>query len=349
MNSSRESMPGPMAEAPAASPAAPGFADIEAAAARLAGWAVETPLLNPPVLDRKLGGRVLLKAETLQRTGSFKFRGAFNRISQIPEADRAAGVVAYSSGNHAQGVAAAAALLGVPATIVMPADAPAIKVANTRGYGAEVVLYDRFTENREALGAALAAERGATLVRPYDDPGVIAGQGTCGLEIARQAAARGLEIDALLVCCGGGGLTAGCALAMAELSPMTQIYTVEPAGFDDTRRSLAAGARVDNDPAARSFCDALLAPTPGELTFPINRRLLAGGFAVSDEEVRAAMGYAFRTLKLVLEPGGAVALAALLAGRLETRGKTVALTLSGGNVDPETCREMLAAEGSARA
>ncbi len=353
MISSHESMPGPMAEAPAArppaNPAAPGFADIEAAAARLAGWAVETPLLNPPALDRKLGGRVLLKAETLQRTGSFKFRGAFNRISQIPEADRAAGVVAYSSGNHAQGVAAAAALLGVPATIVMPEDAPAIKVANTRGYGAEVVLYDRFTENREALGAALAAERGATLVRPYDDPGVIAGQGTCGLEIARQAAARGLEIDALLVCCSGGGLTAGCALAMAELSPMTQIYTVEPAGFDDTRRSLAAGARVDNDPAARSFCDALLAPTPGELTFPINRRLLAGGFAVSDDEVRAAMGYAFRTLKLVIEPGGAVALAALLAGRLETRGKTVALTLSGGNVDPESYREMLAAAGSAPA
>ena len=346
MISSQESMLGPMVEAP-------GFADIEAAAARLAGWAVETPLLNPPALDRKLGGRVLLKAETLQRTGSFKFRGAFNRISQIPEADRAAGVVAYSSGNHAQGVAAAAALLGVPASIVMPEDAPAIKIANTRGYGAEVVFYDRVTENREALGAALAAERGATLVRPYDDPGVIAGQGTCGLEIANQAAARGFEIDALLVCCGGGGLTAGCALAMAELSPMTQIYTVEPAGFDDTRRSLAQGgaedARVVNDPAARSFCDALLAPTPGELTFPINRRLLAGGFAVSDDEVRAAMGYAFGTLKLVLEPGGAVALAALLAGRLETRGKTVALTLSGGNVDPETYRELLAAEGSAPA
>ena len=342
MTSSQESMPNPMAEAPV-------FADIEAAAARLAGWAVETPLLNSPALDRMLGGRVLLKAEILLRTGSFKFRGAFNRISLIPEAERGAGVIAYSSGNHAQGVAAAAALLAVPATIVMPADAPAIKVANTRGYGAEVVLYDRATENREAIGAALSAERGATLVRPYDDPGVIAGQGTCGLEIAQQAAARGFEIDTLLVCCGGGGLTAGCALALAELSPKTQIYTVEPAGFDDTRRSLAEGVRVENDPAARSFCDALLAPTPGELTFPINRRLLAGGFAVSDEEVRAAMDYAFRTLKLVVEPGGAVALAALLAGRLETRGKTVALTLSGGNVDPNTYREMLAAEASAPA
>ena len=352
MNSSRESMTGPMAESPATIPAAeptaePTFADIEAAAARLAGWAVETPLLNPPGLDRKLGGRILLKAETLQRTGSFKFRGAFNRISQIPEADRTAGVVAYSSGNHAQGVAAAAALLGVPATIVMPEDAPAIKIANTRGYGAEVVLYNRRTENREALAAALAAERGATIVRPYDDPGVISGQGTCGLEIARQAAALGLEIDALLVCCGGGGLTAGCALAMAELSPKTQIYAVEPAGFDDTRRSLAGGARVVNDPAARSFCDALLVPTPGELTFPINHRLLASGFAVSDDEARAAMRYAFRTLKMVIEPGGAVALAALLAGRLDARGKTVALTLSGGNVDAETYREMLAAEGSA--
>ncbi len=343
MTSSRESMPGPMVEAPAAPPA---FADIEAAAGRLAGLAVETPLLNAPALDRKLGGRVLLKAETLQRTGSFKFRGAFNRISQIPEAERGAGVVAYSSGNHAQGVAAAAALLGVPAAIVMPEDAPAIKVANTRGLGAEVVLYDRFTEDREALATALAAERGATLVPPYDDPDVIAGQGTCGMEIAQQAAARGLEIDALLVCCSGGGLTAGCALALAELSPRTRVYTVEPAGFDDTRRSLIEGARVDNDPAARSFCDALLTPTPGELTFSINRRLLAGGFAVSDDEVRAAMGYAFRTLKLVLEPGGAVALAALLAGRLETRGKTVALILSGGNVDPDNFREVLAAEAT---
>ncbi len=334
--------PGPPLEAPT-------FAAIEAAAARLDGWAVKTPLLTAPALDRKLGGRILLKAETLQRTGSFKFRGAFNRISQIPEAERAAGVVAYSSGNHAQGVAAAAALLGAPATIVMPKDAPAMKVANTRAYGAEVVFYDRATENREEIGAALTAERGATLVRPYDDAGVIAGQGTCGLEIAQQAAALGLEIDALLVCCGGGGFTAGCALAMAGLSPETRVYTVEPIGFDDTRRALEKGVRVANDPAARSFCDALLAPTPGELTFPINRALLAGGLAVSDEEVRAAMSYAFRTLKLVVEPGGAVALAALLAGRLETRGKTVALTLSGGNVDPETYGEMLAAEGSAPA
>jgi threonine dehydratase len=323
-------------------PSLPAFADVEAAAERLAGWAVRTPLLNAPALDARVGGRILLKAETLQRTGSFKFRGAFNRIGQIPEANRPAGMVSYSSGNHAQGAAAAAALLRVPATIVMPADAPAIKLANTRGYGAEVVLYDRMTEVREEIGAELAARRGATIVRPYDDPGIIAGQGTCGLEIARQAAALDARLDALLVCCGGGGLTAGCALALAELSPETAVYTVEPEGFDDTARSLAGGARVSNDPAARSFCDALLMPTPGELTFAINRRLLAGGLAVSDAEVAAAMVYAFKTLKLVVEPSGAVALAALLAGRFDARGKTVALTLSGGNVDPEAYRRVLA-------
>ncbi len=331
------SWPGSTAEPLDAAP--PTFADIEAAAERLEGQAVRTPLLQSPALNERLGGRVLLKAETLQRTGSFKFRGAYNRISRIPAGARAAGVVAYSSGNHAQGVAAAAALLGVPATIVMPRDAPAIKLDNTRGYGAQVVLYDRLTEVREKIGAAIAAERGATIVRPYDDPAIIAGQGTCGLEIARQAA--GADLDALLVCCGGGGLSAGCALALAELSPQTKIYSVEPEGFDDTARSLAAGERLGNDPAARSFCDALLAPSPGELTFAINRRLLAGGLAVSDAEVAAAMGYAFQTLKLVVEPGGAVALAALLAGRLEARGKTVALTLSGGNVDRETYRRAL--------
>ncbi|MCH8808704.1 MAG: threonine/serine dehydratase [Proteobacteria bacterium] len=338
MNSSPESTAEPLQASP------PSFADVEAAAGRLAGHAVATPLLSSPALDRRVGGRVLLKAETLQRTGSFKFRGAYNRISQIPEDARPAGVVAYSSGNHAQGVAAAAALLGVPATIVMPEDAPAIKLANTRGYGAEVVLYDRFTEVREEICAEIAARRGATIVRPFDDPAIIAGQGTCGLEIARQAAALDAELDAVLICCGGGGLTAGCALALAELSPRTAIYTVEPEAFDDTARSLAAGARVANDPAARSFCDALLAPTPGELTFAINRRLVTGGLSVGDAEVAAAMAYAFRTLKLVVEPGGAVALAALLSGRLDARGKTVALTLSGANVDPQTYREVLGRE-----
>ena len=321
----------------------PAFADIEAAAARLAGRAVVTPLLASPALDERAGARVLIKPETLQRTGSFKFRGAYNKIAQISKADRAAGVVAYSSGNHAQGVAAAARLLDVPATIVMPADAPTIKIENTRSYGAEVLLYDRYRETREEVAAAIVAERGATLVRPYDDPDVIAGQGTCGLEIGRQAAALGLRLDLLLVCCGGGGLTAGSALALAELSPRTAVYTVEPVGFDDTARSLATGRRVTNESGRHSICDALLAPTPGELTFSINRRLLAGGLVVSEDETRGAMAYAFRHLKLVAEPGGAVALAALLSSKLGFGGKTIALILSGGNVDPERYAQIIAA------
>ncbi len=321
----------------------PDFAAIEAAAARLAGQAVVTPLLESPALDERAGGRVLIKPETLQRTGSFKFRGAYNKIVQKPEGARKAGVVAYSSGNQAQGVAAAAALLQVPAIIVMPADAPAIKIENTRGYGAEVVLYDGYHQVREEVAAKIVAERGASLVRPYDDPDIIAGQGTCGLEIARQATALGARLDAVLVCCGGGGFVAGSALALARLSPGTAVYAVEPEGFDDTARSLAAGRRVTNDPHGQSFCDALLAPTPGALTFEINRRLLAGGLAVSDREVATAMAYAFRSLKLVVEPGGAVALAALLAGKFDAHGRTVALTLSGGNVDPQTFGKALGA------
>ncbi len=329
-------------------PAPPEFADVLAAARRLAGVAVMTPLLESHALNARVGGRVLVKPETLQRTGSFKFRGAYNRISLIPEAERSAGVVAYSSGNHAQGVAAAAALLGIPATIVMPADAPAIKIANTRGYGAKVVLYERASEAREAHAEAIAAETGATIVRPYDDPGIMAGQGTCGLEIADQAKRLGAALDALLVCCGGGGLASGCAIALAELSPRTEVYAVEPEGFDDTRRSLEGGARVANDSGSQSFCDALLSPTPGELTFSVNRQLLAGGFGVSDAEVATAMAYAFTTLKLVVEPGGAVSLAALLAGKIKARDRTIALTLSGGNVDPEVHAQAVAA-GVARA
>lgn len=321
----------------------PSFADVLSAAERLAGKAVVTPLLESPALNAQVGGRVLIKPEVLQRTGSFKFRGAYNRISMIPEAARRSGVVAYSSGNHAQGVAAAAALLGVPATIVMPADAPQIKIANTRGYGATVELYERASESREARAEQIAAETGATIVRPYDDPGIMAGQGTCGLEIARQAAQLNAPLDMLLVCCGGGGLTSGCAIAMAELSPRTKVYAVEPEGFDDTRRSLEGGTRVANEPGQQSFCDALLSPTPGELTFSVNRELLAGGIAVSDAEVAAAMAFAFTTLKLVVEPGGAVCLAALLAGKVNARGKTLALTLSGGNVDPGTHAEAVAA------
>lgn len=319
----------------------PDFADVQAAALALAGRAVVTPLLEYPELNERLGGRLLIKPEVLQRTGSFKFRGAYNRLSRIPEAERARGVLAYSSGNHAQGVAAAAQLLGLPATIVMPEDAPAIKVANTRAYGAEIVFYDRYSQAREAIAEGLLAESGATLVKPYDDPAVIAGQGTCGLELVHQAEGRGARLDAVLLCCGGGGLSSGSALAIKQLSPDTEVYSVEPEQFDDTARSLASGQRERNDPAARSICDALLAPTPGELTFALNSRLLSGGLAVSDGEVMAAMAYAFRKLKLVVEPGGAVCLAAVLAGKVALAGRAVALTLSGGNVDPATLQTAL--------
>jgi len=322
--------------------ALPTIEDVRAAAGRIEGKAVRTPLLESPALNARLGGRLLVKAECLQRTGSFKFRGAYNTLVQFDARQRKAGVVTYSSGNHAQGIAAAAQLLGIPATIVMPADAPAIKVANTRGYGAEVVPYDRYKENREEVGGAIARERGATIVAPYDEPQVIAGQGTAGLEIAAQAKALGAALDAVIVCCGGGGLTAGCAIALAAECPSTAVYISEPEAFDDTRRSLIAGDRVSNDPKARSICDALLAPTPGVLTFAINRRLLKGGFAVSDTEVRRAMAIAFAELKLVVEPGGAVALAAVLSGKFAIRGRTVAVTASGGNVDRETFAAALA-------
>jgi threonine dehydratase len=309
----------------------PTFADVEAAARRLQAVARRTPLLESEALNALTGGRVLLKAECLQRTGSFKFRGAYNTISQI----QAPAVVAYSSGNHAQGVAAAARLLSKAATIVMPADAPAIKVEHTRADGAEIRLYDRTRESREAIGAEIAARTGAALVRPYDDPRVIAGQGTAGLEIALEAKDQGASLDAALIPCGGGGLIAGCSLALSQLCPGIEIHAVEPAAFDDTRRSLAAGERLANPPEGGSICDALLVPTPGELTFELNRRLLAGGLAVTDDDARRAMSFAFRHLKLVVEPGGAVALAALLSGRFDARGRTVAIVLSGGNVDPE--------------
>jgi len=317
------------------------FADVEAAAARLAGHAVVTPLLENRALNERVGGRVLLKPEVLQVSGSFKFRGAYNRLSQLDESQRRAGVVAWSSGNHAQGVAAAAALLGIPATIVMPEDAPKLKIANTRAYGAEVRLYDRWRESREGIAAAIAEERGAVPVPPFDDPHIIAGQGTAGLELACQARDVGATLDAVLAPCSGGGLIGGVATAVKHLSPQTEVYSVEPAGLDDLARSLKAGERVRNAPDARSFCDALMAPTPGELTFPIHRALLAGGLAVTDEEVAQAMAYAFSVLKLVVEPGGAVALAAVLTGKLPTTGRTLGVVLSGGNVDPALYAEVL--------
>jgi threonine dehydratase len=319
----------------------PTVKDVEAAAVRLKGKAVVTPLLESTLLNARLGGRLLVKAETLQRTGSFKFRGAYNRISLIPEAERARGVIAFSSGNHAQGVAAAAKAFGIAATIIMPFDAPAVKVRNTRAHGAEVVFYDRWTGNREAIGQKLAAETGATLVRPYDDAGVIAGQGTVGLEIAAQAEAMGAKLDACVVCCGGGGLVAGTALALADRSPSTKVFAAEPEGFDDTARSLAAGTRLPNAPGATSFCDAIVTPIPGEITFRINGRLLAGGVAVSDAEVAEAMRIAFDALRVVVEPGGAVALAAALSGKVPVEGRAVAVVCSGGNVDADAFAKVL--------
>ena len=315
-------------------PTLPDVDDVRRAAARLRGKAVLTPLLSSPQIDAQLGARVLVKAECLQRTGSFKFRGAYNALSQLDPDARRAGVVAYSSGNHAQGVAAAAQLLGMPATIVMPADAPAIKVANTRFYGAEIVPYDRYRESREEIAQRIAIERGAAILPPFDDPHVIAGQGTIGLEIGEEAQRDGWHIDVLIAPCSGGGLVTGCALGLSAEQGNAAVYAAEPAQLDDLRRSLEAGKRLANDPSARSICDALLAPTPGEITFALAQRLLAGSIAVTDDEVRRAMAVAFSAYKLVLEPGGAAALAAILSGRLEVGGKTVAIIASGGNVDP---------------
>ena len=309
------------------------LSDIEAAAGRLAPFINRTPLLESEALNEQTGGRILVKPECLQKTGSFKFRGATNRISQLTEEQKRAGVVAYSSGNHAQGVALAARLHQVPAVIIMPSDAPHIKIENTKRHGAEIVLYDRAAESREEIAAALAEEKGAVLIPPYDDPHIIAGQGTVGLEIAAQAEVRGLQLDLLSVCISGGGLSAGCTLALAEKMPGARICLAEPEGFDDAARSLAAGHPVENAPGARSICDALLLPTPGELTFPILKEHGASGVAVSDGEALRAMRFAFEELKLVVEPGGAVALAAILSGKIDVRERTAAVILTGGNVD----------------
>ncbi len=307
------------------------FSGVLDAARQIAGAAVRTPLIESPALNDRLGGRVLIKAETLQVAGAFKFRGAWNRISRLTEEEKARGVVAYSSGNHAQAVAAAARRMGTPAIIVMPADSPRVKVEGVIAFGGEVRSYDRWTESREAIGEEIARTRGSVLVRPFDDPFIIEGQGTTGLEILEQADA---PIDQLLCGASGGGLIAGINLAFAARSPDTRVFAVEPAAYDDTRRSLEAGERVTFPPgAAPSICDALMSDRPGELTFPINRRL-AGALTVTDAEVAEAVRYAFRTLKLVVEPGGAVSLAALLAGKVEAAGRTTAIVLSGGNIDP---------------
>jgi threonine dehydratase len=322
--------------------ALPTAADVDAAARRLAGVALRTPLISSPVLDALTGARVFLKAETLQRTGSFKFRGAYNKLSSIPPERKAGGVVAFSSGNHAQGVAHAAKLLGMPSVIVMPADAPRPKRERTAAFGAEVVLYDRDTEDREGIARAIAEKRGATLVPPFDDPFIIAGQGTAGREIVEDLALLGLKPDVVVIGASGGGLAAGISLAVKARVPDATIYTAEPEGFDDTARSFRSGKREQNARMSGTICDALMTSIPGKITFQINRELIGQGITASDEEVGRAVAFAFRELKLVVEPGGAIGLAALLAGRLDVTGKVVVGVLSGGNVDPELFHRLVA-------
>ncbi|MCR9127062.1 MAG: threonine/serine dehydratase [Rhodobacteraceae bacterium] len=315
---------------------------IEAAAGRLAGHALRTPLLESPFLNRIAGRRVLIKPECLQRTGSFKFRGGWSAVSALDPETRARGIIAFSSGNHAQGVAMAAQAHGAPAVIVMPADAPAIKIENTRALGAEVLTYDRATEDRDAIGARIAQQRGLTLIRPFDDPQVIAGQGTTGIEIAEQAAEAGVDQADVLVCCGGGGLTSGIALALEARAPGLRARPVEPEGFDDVARSLAAGRIIRNDRTSGSLCDAIITPQPGELTFPIMARLCGPGIAVGEAEALHAMALAFSRLKLVAEPGGAVALAAALFRPDAVAGDAVIVLISGGNVEASVFMRALA-------
>ncbi|MBI0435813.1 threonine/serine dehydratase [Roseomonas sp. KE0001] len=321
----------------------PAHADVLAAAARLRGRLLRTPMLRHPLLDELAGGTVLVKPEPLQRTGSFKLRGATNAILRLSPEQRAAGVVTHSSGNHGQAVACAAAAEGLSALIAMPRDAPAIKVESTRRWGAEITFFDRAGTDRNALALELARRTGRTLVPPFDHPDVIAGQGSVALELIEDARAAGLTLDALAVCTGGGGLVAGCALAAEGASPGTQVWAVEPEGWDDTRRSLAAGERLSADGQGSLLCDSLLSLAPGELTFAVNRARLTGGVAVSEAEVFRAMRFAFEALKVVVEPGGAVALAAVLAGRIPARGRTVGVVLSGGNVDPAVFARALTA------
>jgi threonine dehydratase len=331
-----------MQESTEAAAPLPTAADVDRAAERLAGVALHTPLVASPVLDALTGGRIYLKAETLQRTGSFKFRGAYNKLSSIPAERRAGGVVAFSSGNHAQGVAHAAKLLDMPAVIVMPRDAPRPKRERTQAFGAEVVLYEREREDREAIARDLAARRGATLVPPYDDPMIIAGQGTAGREIVDDLALEGVTPDVVIVNASGGGLTAGIALAVKSRAPAARLYTAEPQGFDDHARSFRSGKREINNAASGSICDALMSPSPGRMTFEINRALVGEGLTASEEEVARAVAFAFRELKLVVEPGGAVGLAALISGKIDVTGKVAVAVLSGGNVDPELFYRLVA-------
>ena len=312
------------------------YQDIVTASQRIQGHAVITPLLESPMLNQQLGGRVLFKAENLQRTGSFKFRGAFNKLSKLAQANQLTGVVAYSSGNHAQGVAAAATHFGVPATIIMPADAPQIKIANTKALGATVVLYDRNTEDREAIGLKLANQYNLTLIPPYDDVDIMAGQGTLGLEAAQQFQALGLVLDQAIGPIGGGGLITGSATALKHHFSNITVWGAEPEGHDDAARSIVAGQRLANKNAPTSICDAIVTPMVGELTFPIMQHYLAGAKAVGEQHVMAAMLICMQQLKIVVEPGGCVGLAAILNNSLDVTGKNTLVILSGGNADPAT-------------
>jgi threonine dehydratase len=315
---------------------------IRAAAKRIYGVAQRTPLLNSSFLDEIAGRRVWVKPECLQHTGSFKFRGAYSALSALDDATRARGVIAFSSGNHAQGVALAAKMHGTSAVIIMPSDAPALKIANTEAYGAEVVLYDRATESRDDIGARLSDERGLTLIKPFDEPQVIAGQGTCGLEIAEDANALGIKNADVIVCCGGGGLTSGIALALEADAPTLRARPAEPMGFDDVARSLRAGKIERNPTLSGNICDAIITPQAGDLTWPHLQRLCGPGLAISEDEVLDAMAQAFLRLKIVAEPGGAAALAAALYRTDEIEGDDVIVTVSGGNVDPAMFTRALA-------
>ncbi len=316
---------------------------IYSADKRIRGNIRETPLLSSPFLDKIARRRILIKAECLQHTGSFKFRGAWSAISALKIDQRKKGVIAYSSGNHAQGIAAVAQIFQIPSVIVMPSDAPILKIENTKSYGAEVILYDRSKQSREELGISIAKNRGLTLIKPYDDKKVIAGQGTLGLELVSQLSKYSIQNADVLVCCGGGGLTAGVALALAEVASHLRVRPCEPEHYDDTARSLRSGKREVNIASHNSICDAILTPTPGELTFPILKELAGQGLVVSDAEVLIAMAQVFLRLKLIVEPGGAVALASALFRKDQIEGDTVVVVLTGGNTDVKTFRRALSA------
>lgn len=314
---------------------------VRDAARQIRNVVVQTPLIENPTLNEIAGGRVFVKAECLQHTGSFKFRGAYNRLSRLDAHERKQGVLAFSSGNHAQGVALAAKLLGIKATIVMPQDAPKLKLDATRGYGADVVLYDRYTEDREEVARSIAGDSGITVVPPYNDPFIMAGQGTAGLEVAEELSRLGVQPDQALVNCGGGGLASGFFTAMCDSFPALNSYVVEPNDFDDVKRSLESGNIETVSFDARSVCDALLTPSPGNLTFPVLKERAATGLTVTDDEALEAVAFAAKSLKLVGEPGGVVSLAAILAGKVETKGKNTVCIISGGNIAPDMLQSCL--------